>query len=231
MAIKDIQRPLGFNTRSLHAGYAPDATTHARAVPIYQSTSFTFDDADHAARQLARPLESLALYLEDPAARLHPSPADRAEAERFLSDAAQRRIVAIHPGSGSCKKNWELNRWAALAARIARERPDARLLVVGGEADGPQLDALALEGRLLARDLPLPLLAAILEQCVFFCGHDSGISHIAAAVGVPSVLLFGPTDPDVWAPANEGVKVLAAADGDLGGLSVDSVWETIRDSI
>jgi O-acetylhomoserine (thiol)-lyase len=45
-----MDRQLGFNTRSLHAGYSPDATTHARAVPIYQTTSFTFDDTDHAAR-------------------------------------------------------------------------------------------------------------------------------------------------------------------------------------
>lgn len=45
-----IERPLGFNTRSLHAGYDPDPTTHSRAVPIYQTTSFTFDDTDHAAR-------------------------------------------------------------------------------------------------------------------------------------------------------------------------------------
>src|SRR6478609_9342350 len=50
MPTKDIDRPLGFNTRSLHAGYDPDPATHARAVPIYQSTSFTFDDSDHAAR-------------------------------------------------------------------------------------------------------------------------------------------------------------------------------------
>jgi O-acetylhomoserine (thiol)-lyase len=50
MPTKDISRPLGFNTRALHAGYDPDPTTHARAVPIYQSTSFTFDDTDHAAR-------------------------------------------------------------------------------------------------------------------------------------------------------------------------------------
>ncbi|MBV8897191.1 MAG: O-acetylhomoserine aminocarboxypropyltransferase/cysteine synthase [Acidobacteriaceae bacterium] len=53
MATKDIERPLGFNTRSLHAGYDPDPATHARAVPIYQSTSFTFDDSDHAARLFA----------------------------------------------------------------------------------------------------------------------------------------------------------------------------------
>jgi O-acetylhomoserine (thiol)-lyase len=50
MPTKNIDRPLGFNTRSLHAGYDPDPTTHARAVPIYQSTSFTFDDTAHAGR-------------------------------------------------------------------------------------------------------------------------------------------------------------------------------------
>src|SRR5579862_2620768 len=43
------ERPLGFNTRSLHAGYAPDPTTKARAVPIYQTTSFVFDNSEHAA--------------------------------------------------------------------------------------------------------------------------------------------------------------------------------------
>jgi O-acetylhomoserine (thiol)-lyase len=53
MATKDIDRSLGFNTRALHAGYDPDPTTHARAVPIYQSTSFTFDDSEHAARLFA----------------------------------------------------------------------------------------------------------------------------------------------------------------------------------
>jgi O-acetylhomoserine (thiol)-lyase len=50
MPIKGLDRSLGFNTRALHAGYDPDPTTHARAVPIYQSTSFTFDDSEHAAR-------------------------------------------------------------------------------------------------------------------------------------------------------------------------------------
>ncbi len=48
-----IDRPLGFNTRALHAGYQPDATTHARAVPIYQTSSYVFDDTEHAARLFA----------------------------------------------------------------------------------------------------------------------------------------------------------------------------------
>src|SRR5664280_3705719 len=42
-------RELGFATKSLHAGHTPDAASHARAVPIYQTTSFTFDNSDHAA--------------------------------------------------------------------------------------------------------------------------------------------------------------------------------------
>jgi O-acetylhomoserine (thiol)-lyase len=50
MPIKGIERQLGFDTRALHAGYDPDPTTHARAVPIYQTTSFAFDNSDHAAR-------------------------------------------------------------------------------------------------------------------------------------------------------------------------------------
>jgi O-acetylhomoserine (thiol)-lyase len=53
MHTSTIERPLGFNTRALHTGYDPDPTTHARAVPIYQSTSFTFDNADHGARLFA----------------------------------------------------------------------------------------------------------------------------------------------------------------------------------
>jgi O-acetylhomoserine (thiol)-lyase len=48
--LKDVSRPLGFNTRALHAGYDPDPTTKARAVPIYQTTSFVFDDSEDAAQ-------------------------------------------------------------------------------------------------------------------------------------------------------------------------------------
>src|SRR5512140_1229024 len=47
------ERQLGFSTRSLHAGHTPDAASHARAVPIYQSTSFTFNNSDHAANLFA----------------------------------------------------------------------------------------------------------------------------------------------------------------------------------
>lgn len=182
-----------------------------------------FDDGSHAAAQLARPLESLALYLENPAAEITPASDLLAEASAFLAGTEQS-IIALHPGSGSPRKNWPLERWTALVrALLDRGSP---LLITGGEADGATLDALAAafpSGLRFARDLPLPRLAAILARCRFFLGHDSGISHLAAAVGTPCLLLFGPTDPHVWAPANPHVEILAAPDGDLSGLPLDAV--------
>ena len=73
-------------------------------------------------------------------------------------------------------------------------------------------------------------LAAVLEQCDFFIGHDSGISHIAAAVGIPCCLLFGPTDPKTWAPANGDARVLEAPQKNLASLSVNAAEEVLSDA-
>ena len=188
------------------------------------------DDSEHAARQLARPLQSLALYLEDHAATVHPSPEDRAFAEMFLG-AGDFPLIALHPGSGSPRKNWPLENWRALGASLLARFPQARLLLIGGEADHAQLADLAAAWRgrpvLQARDLPLPHLAALLARCRLFLGHDTGISHLAAAAGAPCLLLFGPTDPAIWAPANAPVSTLVAPHGDLTALSLSTVLAKI----
>jgi heptosyltransferase-2 len=182
------------------------------------------DDSEHAAKQLARPLQNLALYLEDHAPTVHPTAADRTFAAVFL-EKVRGRIVAIHPGSGSPKKNWPVERWRELGSRLLDD--GAELLLIGGEADGAQLEALgrAWRGRPVheARDLPLPHLAAVLERCALFIGHDSGISHLAAAVGARCLVLFGATDPAIWAPANPGVTVIEAPGGELAELDVATV--------
>lgn len=181
------------------------------------------DDTAHAAQQLAQPLQSLALYLESHAATVHPSAADRAAARAITTDAGP--LIAIHSGSGSARKNWPVPQWIVLAGELRARHPDARLVFIGGEADHAPLAALetAYPDALVARDLSLPTLAALLQRCTLFLGHDSGISHLAAAVGTRCVLLFGPTDPAIWAPANPGVKVLTAPDGDLEQLAVTAV--------
>jgi heptosyltransferase-2 len=181
------------------------------------------DDSQHAARQLARPLENLALYLEDAAAVVFPSADDHACAAHFLRNE-QRPFLALHPGSGSVRKNWPLERWRELISALLAS--DRRLLMVGGEADSATLAALeaAFPDRLtFARDLALPQLAAVLARCATFVGHDSGISHLAAAVGVPCRLLFGPTDAQVWAPVNRQVQVIEAPAGDVAKIHVEQV--------
>ena len=184
------------------------------------------DDSEHAARQLARPLQRLALYLDDHSAALHPTARDRAVADEFLA-GAKSGLIAIHPGSGSVQKNWASEYWAAVAGALQPMISDPEWIVIAGEADEAQLKGF-LENRgaaafRVARDLPLPHLAAVLQRCRLFLGHDSGISHIAAAVGTPSVLLFGPTDPTIWAPANPHVTILQAPGDDLARLTPETV--------
>jgi ADP-heptose:LPS heptosyltransferase len=68
---------------------------------------------------------------------------------------------------------------------------------------------MGADAPLLAKGFSLPELASLMEGCRFFIGNDSGITHMAAALGVPTVALFGPTDPKVWAPRGEHVTVVA----------------------
>jgi heptosyltransferase-2 len=174
--------------------------------------------SEHAAFQLARPLQSLGLMLADPAAHLFPSDEDRA-AVRHL-----RRSFVFHAGSGSETKNWPIENWIKLGDDLLSH--GHQLLILTGEADRKRTEQLRLAWKTdavrFAENLPLPQIAALVEKAVFV-GHDSGISHIAAAAGAQCLLLFGWTDPAIWAPANQNVTVLRAPEGKMGLLNPDSV--------
>jgi heptosyltransferase III len=180
-------------------------------------------DHEHAARQLARPLEKLGLHLEDPAARIYPTETDREFARDFLGDVINP-IIALHPGSGSETKNWPIEKWQELGEYLFAT--NRKVVVVSGEADEERVGLLEATWKKkpiqFARNLPLPRLAALFESAIFI-GHDTGVSHIAAAVGARCILLFGPTDPAIWSPANENVIVIRAPEKNLRLLAVDSV--------
>ena len=137
----------------------------------------------------------------------------------------QEFCLAVHPGSGSERKNWPEARWAELFHRL-RGSSALRLLLVGGEAEGDRLDRLAgmwPEDRLeVARDLPLPDLAHRLAGCDGFVGHDSGITHLAAAVGLPGVVLWGDTAESVWRPPSPRMRIVRHPAG-LAALEVARV--------
>jgi len=135
-------------------------------------------------------------------------------------------FIAIHPGSGSARKNWPLPRWTTLCEWL-RAAHDAELLVITGEAEPPEAQALARFGT-SAHQLPLDALVAGLAQCRLFIGHDSGVSHLAAACGVPCVLLFGPTDPAMWAPPYPRIRVIQRG-ADPAAIGLEQVRAEIAD--
>jgi heptosyltransferase III len=189
------------------------------------------DKKAHAAWQLAQPLQELRIDVSDLATKVFPSDADREFARRFLENC-EPPIFALHPGSGSEKKNWPIENWIELAKISLNAKALFRTLIfVSGEADKNEMTWVrtSFEHELqvrFAHQLPLPQLAAVLEQSTFI-GHDSGISHLAAAAGARCLILFGPTDPKVWSPQNTNARVLLAPDGDLTQLDVATVCKAI----
>lgn len=201
--------------------YDPDGYFAANVARCSQSQfiagSHRPDDAAslHATEVLLKPLERLAIFGADPLPRLSLAPAR----------ASLPAKLALHPGSGSELKNWPETRWAELLTRLVTET-NLPLLLVGGEAEGNRLQRLAAAlptGRVeILQNTPLVDLAQCLGACRAFVGHDSGITHIAAAVGSKGLILWGDTKREVWAPRSERMRILTAPHG-LKDLSVDEV--------
>ena len=186
------------------------------------------ENAGHAARQLARTIEQLGIEVLNLSERIFPSIEDREFARDFVGTLPQP-IVAIHPGSGSDQKNWPLENWIALFSENGDSSVTGKcfsLVIVSGEAENAKIGQLERQWRgrnvRFAKNLPLPQLAAVLERSIFI-GHDSGISHLAAAAGADCILLFGPTNPDVWAPENNNVRVLKAPNERMSSLKIEEV--------
>ena len=205
-----------------------EANVRRAGVKHYISAYAKISDENHASVQWAEGLQKMALYLEDGASRLVPTAEMLRLGDEWLRGhrvGAGEAFVAIHPGSGSAKKNWPVERWLDLARMLIAE--GQRVIVFGGEADQEILAAIErefLNGTVdFARDLPLPIVASVLARARRYFGHDTGVTHIAAALGIPATVLFGPTDPSVWAPRGENVRVVVAPKGEMRELGVRDV--------
>ncbi len=172
----------------------------------------------HAAKAYLKPLERLAIFDADPVPHLSLTP----------RPSTSGSTLALHPGSGSEKKNWPESKWATLLRHL-EAITDWHLLLVGGEAEGERLERLAAAlppaRRDLAQSLPLAELARRLQRCDAFVGHDSGISHLAAALGLPCLVLWADTVEAVWRPQGEHMAVLR----EPGGVRAISVERVLRE--
>ncbi len=178
----------------------------------------------HASDQLLKTLEAVAIFDAHGSAELRLD-----EAPSTGVESSERTVVALHPGSGSESKNWPLNRWMLLAETLAA---DARLrfLLVGGEADQKRLKSLAQalpsDRTTLLFQQPLTHVARELRSAALFVGHDSGISHLAAAIGLRGILLWGPTNEAVWRPRSDRFDLIRHPAG-IAAIQPDTVHAAI----
>ena len=117
----------------------------------------------------------------------------------------------IHPGSGSKHKCVNPALLGGIAKRVL-ENSGMSLVLLSGPADEVQvnhlLEQIPCGGFHLVRNQSLPTVAEVLKRAALYIGHDSGVSHLAAMVGTPSIVLFGPTNPTNWAPRGDHVTVI-----------------------
>jgi ADP-heptose:LPS heptosyltransferase len=130
------------------------------------------------------------------------------DADRRDPDYLPSRII-IHPGSGSRKKCWPISNFIKIASLL--ETKDWRPEFIFGPAEYDLFDMVLQRKPLKAKVHKvdtLTQLALRLKTGGGFIGNDSGVSHLSAFLGLPTVAVFGPSDPEVWKPKGRAVEIL-----------------------
>jgi lipopolysaccharide heptosyltransferase III len=153
--------------------------------------------------------------------------ADRTRASVLLP--ADRPIIVLAPTANWQPKVWPAERFAAAFRSLAASTvPDALAVVLGGPGPAerasadPLLTALP-EALDLVGTLTLAEAAAVLQRARLFLGNDSGLMHLSAAAGAPTIGLFGPTDATTYRPA--GRRAIAVAAASMEAVSVEQVLD------
>lgn len=177
------------------------------AANVYRFDPFPPDSsAMHITTYLLRTLEVLGIYEKDiiPHIAVHES--------EYRIPGTSERLIGIHPGSGSAEKRWTSENFVGLFEQLLK-MPDIKIALIAGPADENMIESITSKMTVsqpitLWNNLPLPLLAARLQACALYIGNDSGISHLAAALNMPTIAIFGPSNPDIWQPVGKEVVVL-----------------------
>ena len=156
--------------------------------------------------------------------------AAEAAIERALRDyglQAGEAVVALNPGAGREAKRWPPPRFAELARRL-RAHTGATVLILWGPAELDRAQAIARDsGALLAPPTDLPALLALLRRTRVMVAGDTGPLHLAAALDVACVGLYGPTDPARNGPYGGGHRVVRGGDGAMTSVSVEPVFSAV----
>jgi len=154
---------------------------------------------------------------EPPAPRVWTTPAQEAEAARRIPEDGP--VLALGPTANWRGKIWRAENFIALAERLTAPDgilPGARIAIFGAanerEIARPVIEAVPEDRRIdLVGGIDLMTAAAALKRCALYIGNDSGLMHLAAAARIPTVGLFGPSHPEVYAPWGKHTAVARTA--------------------
>ena len=191
-------------------GFVRRLTTLAPGSIVAASTAGRRPVWEHLADTVAAPVDDREIRrpIEIPAALA-------ADARRELTRWGWRehdRLLVVHPGAGGQGKQWPAAGFADVVARLSAV-PRVAVAIHQGPADAAAVAALPeslIARAIVLREPPLPLLAGVLSLAAAYLGNDSGISHLAAALGVQSVVLFGEAQLP-WRPWTEHVEPLVVS--------------------
>ncbi len=165
--------------------------------------------------------------------------------EQFASVLDSHPLVVIHPGARRRLRQWRAERFAQIADRLIKSY-NAHIILLGGPGEEKNLDQV--EAKMAEKpggkttSLPLIEVAALLKHAKLFIGNDTATGHIAAGVGTPHIILFGPSFPHLWAPRGaKGISIFKSPDccgcrqiscvkkenPCMDWITVEEVWEAV----
>lgn len=159
--------------------------------------------------------------------------AERERARRWLATLPEGSWLALGPGANWPPKIWPLEHFEALIRSVADRF--SGLVLLGGPDDRGRCARLAADAPLpvanLAGETSLLEAAAVLEGCTAFVGNDSGLGHLAAAAGTPTLTLFGPGRPERYHPWGENTRWLRADETRIDRLEAETVAKALREML
>ena len=149
------------------------------------------------------------------------------EGEAYLRSLAggAPRVIVYHPGAGKVANRWPVDRFVGLAERLAAS---AATVITAGPMDDAPVEAMTRALNVpynVIRNQPIRRVASALRFADLVVSNDTGIMHVAGAVGTPVLSLFGPTDPREWAPTGPQNRCIRGEGGDIAAIPLEKVVE------
>lgn len=194
--------------------------------------------SDFYIRQLVERSGSFCRYrgVEGGACLIKSVPADVKTGKKLLSEAGvdgHRRLVVIQPGSGGLQKCWYVGNFLAVAAGLASKGFEVVFLLGPAERERFSEETISQINSVAPclTDLPLTDVVGLLSCADAYLGNDSGITHLAGALGVRTAVVFGPTDPAVYKPLGPYVSIFSAGSTGFAQKSSTSLQQEVLEAL